>query len=631
MERYCPTCSKRYPDGVTECPADKTLLVPVPEEDLLGKVVDNRYLVQGVVGKGGMGVVYRAQHQMLQRTVALKLLRRDVVQDEAAVKRFMTEARAIASLNNRHIVTIFDFGVTPDGALYYAMELLSGSPLSVLIREEGPIAYPRAADLIAQAADALDAAHQKGILHRDVKPDNIFVTVEDGQELAKVVDFGIAKMLADSQEGSLTRTGAVCGTPRYLSPEQISGEKAGPASDLYALGIVLYEMLAGAHPFAGPTPAKVMLQHVQEQPMPVARRRPGVRLPEALDRFLSRALEKEPDRRHGSAADFRHDLLVAAGLPAPLPRGRSHSSTGPERSTSADDTLGSAGPLPPMAGLPGDEATAIAQPALDQGAPAAAGPAPTWPTGRAPGPITQDDREHWKQEAAQAAARAATGAADPTVSMEPAVSVVAAPAAAAPRASFKSMAPWLIAVAAVAALLAAILLWPRQQPVPGSSAAPPTEAPHRPDNAAGQSAAVQQPLGAAPQPAASASAAAAQAPAADAGALPVAASPVPAQAPAADAGALPVAASPAPAQAPAADAVALPVAASPVPAQAPAAATSQPPAPADAKAQKGDAGGKPKAAGKKGGKPKAGPAGTKENPSTWYEDVEKLPEKPPAP
>lgn len=312
FETYCPACSKRFPDGTVVCPADGSPLLRVPEEDLVGKTVDRRYRISEIIGQGGMGVVYRAEHQMLQREVALKVVRRDVVQDETAVKRFLTEARAIAALKNPHTVTIYDSGVTEDGALYYTMELLTGQPLSRALRRDGALDYRRACSIIGQVCESLEEAHAMGILHRDIKPDNIFLVREGGQEFAKLVDFGIAKVLGESADGPMTRTGMLVGTPRYLSPEQVGGEPVGPTTDLYALAVVLYELITGSPPFSGETPAQIMMMHVQDIPQPVLERNPGVTIPDELEKLIRTALAKAPHERFQSAREFRVALKAAA-------------------------------------------------------------------------------------------------------------------------------------------------------------------------------------------------------------------------------------------------------------------------------------------------------------------------------
>jgi serine/threonine protein kinase len=336
FETYCPACSKRFPDGIEVCPDDGSPLLRVPEEDLVGKTVDRRYRISEIIGQGGMGIVYRAEHQMLQREVALKVVRRDVVQDETAVKRFLTEARAIATLKNPHTVTIYDSGVTEDGALYYTMELLTGQPLSRPLRREGALDYRRAGDIVAQVCESLEEAHAMGILHRDIKPDNIFLVREKGREFAKLVDFGIAKVLGEASDGPMTRTGMLVGTPRYLSPEQVAGEPVGATTDLYALAVVLYELLTGSPPFSGETPAQIMMMHVQDIPQPVPERNPSVTIPVALDKFIRAALEKDPRKRHQTASEFRQALM---GAVADVGAGVAVSTTGPNSLDGSSDSV----------------------------------------------------------------------------------------------------------------------------------------------------------------------------------------------------------------------------------------------------------------------------------------------------
>jgi len=243
--------------------------------------------------------------------VALKVLRRETVQDESSVKRFLTEAKAIACLESPHTITLHDFGVTPDGLLYYTMELLRGSPLSKLLRKEGPLDFRRASELVFQTLDSLEEAHERNILHRDLKPDNLFITLKRGKEHATILDFGIAKLVGDQSMDTITRTGMICGTPAYLSPEQALGNEALPASDLYSLGIVFYEMLSGSPPFRNTTAMKVLLQHLNEQPQPIHERNPDVEVPQSLDQFILKALGKEPERRFRSASEFRQGLEEA--------------------------------------------------------------------------------------------------------------------------------------------------------------------------------------------------------------------------------------------------------------------------------------------------------------------------------
>ena len=311
MEKYCPKCFKKYPQDAKRCPEDGSYLVSTTDRDLTGEVLDERYTILERIGRGGMGVVYKAEQQLIKRIVALKVLRRDIVQDESAVKRFLNEARAIASLDSRHTVTLHDFGVTRDGLLYYTMELLKGRPLTRIIRDEAPLDHVRAAGLLLQACSSLEEAHEHNILHRDIKPDNLFVTVRKGREELKVLDFGIAKLVGDASMDTVTRTGMIIGTPQYLSPEQALGNPVVPASDLYSLAIVFYETLAGKPPFIDDTPMKTMWAHIRDPVPPLRQKNPKVKVPRSIEAFLNRALEKEPGKRLQSVPAFAKALRKA--------------------------------------------------------------------------------------------------------------------------------------------------------------------------------------------------------------------------------------------------------------------------------------------------------------------------------
>jgi serine/threonine-protein kinase len=317
MEKYCPQCFKRFPETETRCPEDDTRLVAVADDDLVGALIDDRYRIQDCIGKGGMGVVYRAKQTMIGRIVALKVLRKDVIQDESSVKRFMTEAKAMGDLKSAHTMTLHDFGVTSDGLLYYTMDFLDGRPLSKIVEQDGPMSIERTVDLMLQACDSLEEAHDHGILHRDIKPDNMFVTQRRGKEHVTVLDFGIAKLAGDVGADKITKTGMICGTPAYLSPEQVLYAKASPASDLYSLGIVFYECICGMAPFQDATPIGLLMKHVNEAVRPVSELNPKVTVPAAVDRFLVRALAKNPDQRFASIAEFRAAMLEACGSNTP--------------------------------------------------------------------------------------------------------------------------------------------------------------------------------------------------------------------------------------------------------------------------------------------------------------------------
>jgi serine/threonine-protein kinase len=294
--------------------ADQTVAAVSPDP-LFGLVLDEKYRLDARLGEGGMGTVYRAAHLLIDRPVAVKLLHPRFVEDEAAQQRFRREARAAGRLQHPNAVTVTDFGSTADGYVYLVMELLEGRTLRDVLSTEAPLAPGHAVELMSQIAAAVEAAHEAGVIHRDLKPGNIFVVQRKGSPpVLKVLDFGIAKLAAESTDESdsknLTQTGVMIGTPRYMSPEQCDGERLTPASDVYSLGIILYEMLTGATPFNGPTPLAVALQHSSKPPRPPRELMPSI--PAEFEQVVLHALAKSPAERPGDAGAFRRELLETA-------------------------------------------------------------------------------------------------------------------------------------------------------------------------------------------------------------------------------------------------------------------------------------------------------------------------------
>lgn len=269
---------------------------------MIGKMLGNRYQIMEKLGGGGMAIVYKGKDTYLNRLVTIKVLRPEFTSDEDFIRRFRREAQAVASLSHPNIVNIHDVG-QEDGVHYLVMEYVPGDNLKAIIKKRGPLAPEDAVRFAVQVCEALEHAHQNNIVHRDVKPHNILVT-EEGR--AKLTDFGIA---LEATAATITRTDTIMGSVHYLSPEQVRGETATPRSDIYAVGMLLYEMLTGQHPYSGDTPIAVALKHVQETPRPVNEVNPGV--PGELAAVVMRAIEKDPQSRYQSAGELARHLEMA--------------------------------------------------------------------------------------------------------------------------------------------------------------------------------------------------------------------------------------------------------------------------------------------------------------------------------
>jgi len=315
MERFCPVCSRVYGDEVTHCELDGEKLVILNEEpSLVGHVLDGKYTLISKLGEGGMGSVYLAEQTSMGREVAIKVLRREFSQNRMAIKRFLREARAASKLAHPNTITVYDFGQSTDGLLYLVMERLSGRPLGDILDDEGRMTPERTVHILAQVCDSLSEAHAHGITHRDLKPENIFIEQKVGNpDFVKVLDFGIAKMQGDDSTQA-TATGMICGTPSYMSPEQAMGRDIDGRSDIYALGILLFEMLTDEKPFEGDTPMEVMLKHINE-PSPNILERTRLGVPEGLQGALDRMLTKDATARPAHCQEVKK--LLVEGLATP--------------------------------------------------------------------------------------------------------------------------------------------------------------------------------------------------------------------------------------------------------------------------------------------------------------------------
>ena len=314
--KLCPVCATEYPDDVKFCPNDgQTLRAAAPASDLVGQVVADRYHVIKKLGEGGMGQVYLAEHVKMGRRSAIKVMNPSMVHDPDAVSRFNREAANASRITHPNVCAIYDFGETPDGLIYLAMEFIEGEPLTELLRREDALAPGRAAHIFVQVADALQAAHDLGIVHRDLKPDNIMLTRgRDGSDVVKVVDFGIAKAIGGDDSQKVTKTGLVVGTPEFMSPEQLAGDKIDGRSDTYSLALVFFRMLTGKLPFEASTVQETMIKRLTDEPTTLAAARPDLVFPPGLQPTLDAALTRNPVERYQTVAKFASDVAGVLGL-----------------------------------------------------------------------------------------------------------------------------------------------------------------------------------------------------------------------------------------------------------------------------------------------------------------------------
>lgn len=281
-------------------------------DPLVGTTIAGRYSIEGSIGAGAMGAVYRAKQVGLGRAVALKVLRRDVAWGGDTVQRFRREAKAMSALHHPNTVHVFDFGATDDGLLYLAMELLEGELVTEQLARCGALGLRQAVQHAQEVLHSIGEAHAKGIVHRDLKPDNIFLSRVEGQSepMVKVLDFGIAKAIEGERKIDQFETldGTVFGTPRYMSPEQAAGKPLDARTDLYSVGTLLYEFLTGHPPFVDVDAVVVMAKHIRETPVPLRRSAPDRLIPASLEAVVAKALEKSPSDRFQSAEEFEKAL-----------------------------------------------------------------------------------------------------------------------------------------------------------------------------------------------------------------------------------------------------------------------------------------------------------------------------------
>jgi serine/threonine-protein kinase len=314
--KACPQCHLRYPEDAVFCFLDGATLTSI-RDPLIGTTIAGRYVIERVIGEGGMATVYGATHKLVDRPCAVKVMNAQMATDATVRERFRREAKSAQSIAHPNVIEIFDQGETADGTPYIVMELLTGKMLAEIIEKSGRLAMQRAIPVMIQVARGIARAHDLGVVHRDLKPENIFVSARpDGSDLVKILDFGIARSRGDSR---LTNAGELFGTPQYLAPERIVGGEAGPSVDLYALGVIFFEMTTGRLPFEANDPTTFLVKHMKERPPKARSLEP--RIPEKLDALVTSLLEKDPKARPVDAHRIEQDLVVLAqslGIAVPV-------------------------------------------------------------------------------------------------------------------------------------------------------------------------------------------------------------------------------------------------------------------------------------------------------------------------
>lgn len=318
--KYCPNCKADYTDNLVVCPRDGEPLLgrsPMvqnsePDDPLIGITIAEKYSIDRLIGKGGMGAVYEGRHLLLDRPVAIKVLHKNMSADERAAARFIREAKASAKIEHPNAVTIHDFGLLADGSAYLVMEFIRGESLRHILMQKGKVSLEQAIDWITQVCNVVEAAHQQGIIHRDLKPENVMLKESpDGSSMVKVVDFGLAKLVSSGTEHmpNLTQTGEVLGTPHYMAPEYYEGEEIDKRADIYAIGIIFYELLTGVTPFYG-SMQSIIGGHLFKDPKPLFEEDPNI--DPHINEIVQMALRKKRDERTSSASDFAQNLKSIA-------------------------------------------------------------------------------------------------------------------------------------------------------------------------------------------------------------------------------------------------------------------------------------------------------------------------------
>jgi serine/threonine protein kinase len=295
---------------------------PETADPLISQLVADRYQVLRKLGEGGMGSVYLAEHVVIEKKFALKVLAPELARRSDLVARFLQEARSASRIGHENVIDIMDFGQSPDGLVYIAMEFLDGKDLGEIVRSKGAMQWTEARDIVLQICRALRAAHDKGIVHRDMKPENIFLIQREGQpHFVKILDFGIAKVMGLDPNGPrLTRTGMIFGTPEYMAPEQAEGKDTDHRADIYAVGCIMYHLLTGQTPFVAESFMTMLTKHLMEEPVPPSARRPDLVITPEMDGLVLKALEKDREKRWQSMAELLEAVGVCPGPESAVPK-----------------------------------------------------------------------------------------------------------------------------------------------------------------------------------------------------------------------------------------------------------------------------------------------------------------------
>jgi|GEM_PF-5228371 len=300
--KFCPFCGNRLPGGEEQ-------------QTFIGRKIGGHYIIEEKLGEGGMGYVFKAKHTMLDKDVAIKVLREDFADNPEAFERFRREARNTSQLSHPNAVTMYDFGQTDDGLVYIILEYIDGLDLKAIITREGPIPEERAIIIFIQICDVLEEAHEQNIIHRDLKSENIMLCRKSKQkDFVKVLDFGIAKLMdvgGKTSGGTLTQKGVVFGTPQYMCPEQVKGEKMDQRSDIYSLAVIMYEVLTGNLPFNTSNPVDIMVMQVKKKAPPL-RKSSDLKISSNIEKIIHKCLEKKPENRFQSARELREALSTIA-------------------------------------------------------------------------------------------------------------------------------------------------------------------------------------------------------------------------------------------------------------------------------------------------------------------------------